>query len=98
MSVSAAHYTSFTFTTSTTDSTTNQSAGAKHAHIQLKGGQNVEQTTNVTNWLDEETKTLNSTANFGEKLPSLKLETNTVTEFTVDFSAPFKKWSKTETT
>lgn len=50
----------------------------------------------VINWLDEEAKNTQSNADFGEKLPALTLESGKITKFTVDFSQPFKKWSKTE--
>ncbi len=45
-----------------------------------------------TNWLEEESKQLNSNTDFGEKLPTLKLEVGKIVEFTVDFSKPFNKW------
>jgi hypothetical protein len=45
-----------------------------------------------TNWLDEEAKQLTNNVNY-EKLPSLKLTPNVVTEITIDFSKPFEKWS-----
>lgn len=50
------------------------------------------QNNNITNWLAEENnQILSSTANI-EKLPSLKLSPNVVTEIKVDFSKPFEKW------
>ncbi|MFA5395272.1 MAG: hypothetical protein WC346_04560 [Methanogenium sp.] len=55
-----------------------------------------EQTNNLTNWLEEESKTLNINSDFGERLPSLKLEVGKVTKFTVDFSKPFNKWNETK--
>lgn len=48
--------------------------------------------TEQTNWLDEEAKQLNTTTNFGEKLPALKLEAGKIVEFTIDFSKQFNKW------
>ena len=48
------------------------------------------------NWLDEETKNLNTSTDFGERLPPLKLEVGKITKFAVDFSKPFKKWNKVE--
>lgn len=50
----------------------------------------------VASWLDEESQQINSNTDFGEKLPALKLETGKVTKFVVDFSQPFKKWTKIE--
>ena len=50
----------------------------------------------ITNWLDEESKTSTHTGEDFEKLPTLKLESGKVTKFIVDFSQPFKKWTKTE--
>jgi hypothetical protein len=49
-------------------------------------------TETLTTWLDEELKTLNTNTNFGEKLPTLKLESSKIVEFTVDFSQPFNKY------
>jgi len=46
----------------------------------------------ITNWLEDESKELNTNTNFGEKLPALKLEAGKIVEFTVDFSQPFNKW------
>lgn len=50
------------------------------------------------NWLDEESKNLNTNTNFGEKLPTLKLEAGKVTKFTIDFSQPFNKYTNTDGT
>lgn len=48
-------------------------------------------TEQITNWLDDEVKATTQTATY-EKLPSLKLTPNVVTEITIDFSKPFEKW------
>jgi len=65
----------------------------------MKGGiDEMETQTKTANWLDEEIKTLNTNANFGEKLPALKLEEKKITEFTVDFSQPFNKYVNTDGT
>lgn len=53
--------------------------------------------TNTTNWLEEEAKN-STTSPTGERLPTLKLETNKITRFTVDFTNPFYKWKDGETT
>lgn len=46
-----------------------------------------------TTWLEQEAAELNKNSTFdGEKLPSLKLEENKLTEFDVDFSKEFDKW------
>ena len=53
-----------------------------------------EEKTNMTetqNWLSEEAKKFASKNDF-EKLPSLKLTPNVVTEITVDVSKPFVEW------
>lgn len=42
-------------------------------------------------WLDEEEKNLTKPFD-GDRLPSLKLEPNKITEVIVDYSAPFGKW------
>lgn len=45
-------------------------------------------------WLEEEIKaTQSGTSSNFEKLPSLKLLPNKITEITVDFSQPFAKWA-----
>ena len=49
--------------------------------------------TNTANWLDEEIKNTHSGSITGERLPTLKLEPNKITKFTIDFSNPFNKWS-----
>jgi hypothetical protein len=54
-----------------------------------------EQTTNPTNWLDEELKNQRTPNADFEKLDSLKLETGKIVKFKVDFSQPFKKWTET---
>ena len=47
-----------------------------------------------TNWLDEEISQLTTNTNTTfEKLPSLKLLPNKITEIEVDFSTPFQKWN-----
>jgi hypothetical protein len=43
----------------------------------------------IVNWLNEEAGKLTQPAQY-EELPSLKLQNNVVTEFTVDFSKPFR--------
>ena len=53
-------------------------------------------TQEITNWLDEESKSTGHSGEEFEKLPTLKLESGKVTKFNVDFSQPFKKWTKTE--
>ena len=47
-----------------------------------------------TNWLDAEVAelTTNQPTQF-EKLPSLKLQPNKITEIEVDFALPFQKWN-----
>lgn len=50
------------------------------------------QSTN-TDWLAEEEKTFKNTDTTFEQLPSLKLVPNVITEFDIDFSKPFQKWS-----
>jgi hypothetical protein len=47
----------------------------------------------TTNWLEEETKSLNTNTSSGEILPSLKLESGKVTKFKVDFSNKFNTWT-----
>jgi hypothetical protein len=44
---------------------------------------------NQTNWLNEEASKLTQPAQY-EELPSLKLQNAVVTEFTIDFSKPFR--------
>ena len=65
----------------------------------LSGDENMEQQKqNVTNWLEEEQKVIQSESVLQfEKLPSLKLEENKVTEITIDFSKPFDKWQDPQT-
>ena len=46
---------------------------------------------NQKTWLDEEAKNLTTPKDY-EKLPSLKLVPNVVTEVTIDFSKPFDTW------
>ena len=47
-----------------------------------------------TNWLEQEIAELSQTqTSTFEKLPSLKLLPNKITEITVDFSKPFQKWN-----
>lgn len=60
--------------------------------IKQRGGQTIMET--QQNWLDVEIAELsqNTTTQF-EKLPSLKLLPNKITEIEVDFSAPFQKWN-----
>lgn len=43
-------------------------------------------------WLKNEAEELNKTTFSGEKLPSMKLEENKITEFDIDFSKEFEKW------
>ena len=51
--------------------------------------------TEQNNWLQEEAKELNTQTEFdGEKLPALKFEEGKIISFNVDFSEPFKKWSR----
>jgi hypothetical protein len=50
-------------------------------------------TKELNNWLDDELKTVQSPASLGERLPALKLEEKKITEFEVDFSKPFPKWT-----
>ena len=49
------------------------------------------ETPKITNWLEEEAKTLTQHIEY-EELPSLKLTPNVVTEITIDFSKPFEQW------
>ena len=46
-----------------------------------------------TNWLEEEAKAIEENKFDGEVLPSLKFEEGKITEFEVDFSEPFQKWT-----
>lgn len=48
------------------------------------------------NWIEEETKNIQTPVSDFEKLESLKLENGKVITFKVDFSNPFKKWNKQE--
>ena len=48
-------------------------------------------TNEQTDWLAEEAKLFAQNKDY-EKLPSLKLTPNVVTEFVVDVSKPFQKW------
>ena len=51
----------------------------------------------ITNWLDEELKnTINPSNQQYEKLESLKLEDGKIVSFTIDFSKPFNKYTKTD--
>jgi hypothetical protein len=43
-------------------------------------------------WLNEEAEELNKNQPSGDRLPSLKLEENKMTEFDIDFSKEFEKW------
>lgn len=56
----------------------------------------MEQQTNATDWLAEEEKTFTQEQTEYEKLPSLKLVQDDITEFDIDFSKPFKKWEDKE--
>ena len=48
----------------------------------------------LTNWLEEEEKELETTQTFvGEKLPALRLESGKVVKFKVDFSKKFETWT-----
>lgn len=49
-------------------------------------------------WIDEELKEIDANQNVfvGERLPALKLETSTITEFEVDFTEPFKEYVRHE--
>lgn len=49
-------------------------------------------TEQITNWLDTEAEQLTKHADY-EKLPSLKLTPNVVTDIIVDSSVPFQEWS-----
>lgn len=51
-----------------------------------------------TNWLDQEVKNLNVNTSFGEKLPTLKLESGKITKFTMDFTQPFNKYTNADGT
>lgn len=53
----------------------------------------MEEQTNTTDWLDEEIKGLKTNPEFGEVLPSLKLEAGKLVEFVIDFKKPFVKWN-----
>lgn len=44
-------------------------------------------------WIDEEVSNTQTKAPTGERLPALKLESEKITTFVVDFSNPFSKWS-----
>lgn len=50
------------------------------------------QNNNINNWLAEENNSILSNTTNIEKLPSLKLSPNVVTEIKIDFSKPFEKW------
>lgn len=49
-----------------------------------------------TNWLDEESKSIQSGFS-GERLPALKLEDGKIVEITIDFSKPFESYHTTNT-
>jgi hypothetical protein len=51
------------------------------------------ETIKVTDWIDEETKNLQTNTPTGERLPALKLEAGKIVSFEIDFSVPFNKWS-----
>ena len=48
-------------------------------------------------WIDEELQTM-QTPLTGERLPALKLETNKITKFVVDFTNKFQKWNGEDVT
>jgi len=50
----------------------------------------------TNNWLDDELTQNKAPENY-EKLPSLKLQPNKLTEVQFDFSKPFEKWTDSET-
>jgi hypothetical protein len=43
-------------------------------------------------WMDKEIAENTNNTPTGDRLPTLKLEENKISEFTVDFSKPFPKW------
>lgn len=47
---------------------------------------------NIPNWIDEEINSIQKPMT-EERLPSLKLETNKITKFEIDFRKPFEKWN-----
>lgn len=56
----------------------------------------METNTQVTNWMTEELKELNTTTDGQHPiLPALKFEENKIVEFTVDFTLKFPKWQGT---
>ena len=57
----------------------------------------METQTNTDSWLDKEIATFKNTEKTFEQIPSLKLVKDTITEFTVDFSVPFNKWTDEST-
>lgn len=54
------------------------------------------ETNKQLNWLDEELKSTTTPTTEYEKLETLKLEDGKIVTFKIDFSQPFKKWTKTE--
>jgi len=57
----------------------------------------MDEQTNTDNWLAKEEATFKAhTDKTFEQLPSLKLVPNVITEFDVDFSQPFNKWTDEE--
>ena len=53
--------------------------------------------TNVSNWLEEENKQLQSEVTTYERLPALKLEENKMVEIVVDTTKPFDRWVDPQT-
>ena len=50
------------------------------------------QNTNINEWIKTEIEEAKKNTISGERLPSLVLEENKITMFTVDVSKPFEKW------
>ena len=55
----------------------------------------MEQTNNLTNWIDEELSQQTTTTTYNKK-PSLKLKKDAVTKIVIDFSTKFTEWKDAE--
>jgi hypothetical protein len=51
----------------------------------------------TTNWLDDELKTIGTSAYTGERLPAMKFEQNKIVELKISFKEPFQKYNTTNT-
>jgi len=52
----------------------------------------IQNTQQNLNWLDEEQKKIEESSFEGEQLPALKLEEGKITEFDIDFAKAFEQW------